>query len=110
MTFEEIENAQAELEAKKTELRAQAVKDSTEKILVAFDSILTPEELASAVYEGFRRRGMNCRIEVKSQKQAKPKAAPKYRNPADNSQTWTGKGKSPRWFDKSRAADFLIPA
>jgi len=26
------------------------------------------------------------------------KVAPKFRNPADPSQTWTGRGKSPRWY------------
>src|SRR3954469_6547125 len=24
--------------------------------------------------------------------------APKYRNPADRSQTWSGRGRQPRWF------------
>jgi DNA-binding protein H-NS len=26
------------------------------------------------------------------------KAAPKYRNPSDPTQTWSGRGKRPRWF------------
>ena len=26
------------------------------------------------------------------------KIAPKYRNPADHSQTWSGRGPQPRWF------------
>lgn len=26
------------------------------------------------------------------------KAAPKYANPADKSQTWTGKGRQPNWY------------
>ncbi|MEO6968449.1 MAG: H-NS histone family protein [Rhodanobacteraceae bacterium] len=26
------------------------------------------------------------------------KVAPKYRNPADSSMTWSGRGKRPRWF------------
>lgn len=26
------------------------------------------------------------------------KSAPKYANPADTSQTWTGKGRQPNWF------------
>lgn len=26
------------------------------------------------------------------------KVKPKYRNPADPAQTWTGRGKRPRWF------------
>jgi DNA-binding protein H-NS len=29
---------------------------------------------------------------------ARGKVKPKYRNPADPSQTWTGRGKRPRWF------------
>jgi DNA-binding protein H-NS len=27
------------------------------------------------------------------------KVAPKYRNPADPSQTWSGRGRQPRWFN-----------
>ena len=33
---------------------------------------------------------------VKIAKKRKP-AAPKYANPADPSQTWTGRGRKPRW-------------
>jgi DNA-binding protein H-NS len=29
---------------------------------------------------------------------ARGKVKPKYRNPADPAQTWTGRGKRPRWF------------
>ncbi len=41
------------------------------------------------------------------------KVAPKYRNPADPSQTWTGRGKRPRWFSEALAqgrkeSDLLI--
>lgn len=41
--------------------------------------------------------------------------APKYRNPADHKQTWTGRGKAPLWFNalidsgKTRE-ELLIPA
>jgi DNA-binding protein H-NS len=43
---------------------------------------------------------------------AKPKAtrrasgpvAPKYRNPADTEQTWSGRGKRPRWFNEALKA------
>jgi DNA-binding protein H-NS len=28
----------------------------------------------------------------------RPRVAPKYRNPADTSQTWSGRGRQPRWF------------
>ncbi|TAL74092.1 MAG: H-NS histone family protein [Rhodanobacter sp.] len=29
---------------------------------------------------------------------------PKYRNPADASQTWSGRGKRPRWFNEALKA------
>jgi DNA-binding protein H-NS len=41
------------------------------------------------VFGGNGRRGGGARRKVK----------PKYRNPADPSQTWTGRGKRPRWFN-----------
>ena len=34
----------------------------------------------------------------------KPKSPPKYANPADKSQTWTGKGRQPDWFKIAVAA------
>jgi len=49
-----------------------------------------------------------------------PKAAkerksvpPKYRNPADGTQTWTGRGRKPKWIEEALASgasldDFLI--
>jgi len=35
------------------------------------------------------------------------KVAPKYRNPATG-QTWTGRGKAPKWIDGKDRAKFLI--
>ncbi|MGH8041104.1 MAG: H-NS family nucleoid-associated regulatory protein [Rudaea sp.] len=35
----------------------------------------------------------------RGRKKQRRKAAPKYRNPADSSQTWSGRGKRPRWFN-----------
>ena len=32
------------------------------------------------------------------------KVAPKYRNPADTTQTWSGRGKHPRWFNDALKA------
>jgi DNA-binding protein H-NS len=31
-------------------------------------------------------------------------AKPKYRNPADHAQTWSGRGKRPRWFNAALSA------
>lgn len=35
---------------------------------------------------------------------ARGKVKPKYRNPADPSQTWSGRGKRPRWFHAALSA------
>jgi len=37
-------------------------------------------------------------------KTAKGRGAPKYRNPKDPAQTWTGKGRRPEWFVKALAS------
>jgi DNA-binding protein H-NS len=37
------------------------------------------------------------RSESKRERRAYPKVLPKYRNPADRSETWAGRGKQPRW-------------
>jgi DNA-binding protein H-NS len=39
----------------------------------------------------------------KGRKTRRPAAA-KYRNPADPAQTWSGRGKRPRWFNAALAA------
>lgn len=36
-------------------------------------------------------------------KSRKAKSAPKYANPADASQTWTGRGKPPNWYREALA-------
>ena len=40
-------------------------------------------------------------------KPAARKVAPKYRDPATGS-LWTGRGRAPLWFDKSRVQDFSL--
>lgn len=47
------------------------------------------------------------------QRRKYPPVQPKYRNPADRSQTWAGRGKQPRWLvaqlkSGKKVEDFLI--
>lgn len=49
----------------------------------------------------------------KNTKPAKPALAPKYRNPDNNSETWTGRGLRPRWLQErldngAKIEEFLI--
>lgn len=50
----------------------------------------------------------NLRVEIKDRDDKTPakkaKGAVKYRNPEDPQQTWTGRGKRPRWLVDSLAA------
>lgn len=36
---------------------------------------------------------------ARKSKGTRSKARPKYRNPADHAQTWSGRGKRPHWFN-----------
>lgn len=47
-----------------------------------------------AIEELFGTRGRKTRRAAK----------PKFRNPADHAQTWSGRGKRPRWFDAALSA------
>ena len=40
----------------------------------------------------------------RSQTKGRAKGVPKYRNPADPSQTWTGKGRRPKWILEAEEA------
>lgn len=37
-------------------------------------------------------------VQIKNIGRVRKEAAPKYRNPADDKQTWTGRGRAPAWF------------
>lgn len=41
---------------------------------------------------------------AKAKSAPKAKAAPKFANPANASQTWTGKGRQPEWYKSAIAA------
>lgn len=51
---------------------------------------------------------------VKRRKRKRPKVAPKYRDPDNPRNTWSGRGNQPRWLAEKvkrgrHATDFLIP-
>ncbi|GLQ47665.1 DNA-binding protein [Dyella lipolytica] len=41
---------------------------------------------------------------VRGKRRSTGSVAPKYRNPADPEQTWSGRGKRPRWFNDALKA------
>ena len=78
-------------ERRKDEIATEGVSRLRDRILkLIADEGFTFEQ----VFGGKRGRGKARGSKVK----------PKYRNPADTSQTWAGRGKRPRWFNDALAA------
>lgn len=77
-----IKNAEAQMESS----RKNHIKDVRTKI----DGILASAGLS--IGEVYPTRGS------KAAKGAKAAVAPKYRNPGNATQTWSGRGKRPAWF------------
>ena len=99
---------------KLSETELQNVIDQAEKALID-KQVLKRKEVIAQIKELAVSIGVMVDIKEINNKVTKKgkKVAPKYRNPADSNQTWTGRGVSPKWIqvlvesgrDKS---DFLI--
>jgi DNA-binding protein H-NS len=82
-----------------SEIELQAVIEKAEKVLKEKQSskrkevIVKIKELAASI-------GVNVDIQEgeKVLEKRSAKVAPKYRNPAESSQTWTGRGLPPKWL------------
>ena len=93
---------------------AELTEKQLEKLKSDIDNELvgrTKQKLAEArkaVEEAAKKHGfcLHDLLGGKGKAKAAPKAAgaPKYRNPADASQTWSGRGRQPEWFKSAVAA------
>ena len=63
-------------------------------------------EALAAVEEAARAAGFSLKelLSDESLAKGKTKAAPKYANPADPTQTWTGRGRKPKWVEELLAS------
>ncbi|MCO6383227.1 H-NS family nucleoid-associated regulatory protein [Oceanicola sp. 502str15] len=104
MNRKELEKLKADIEKALVKLAdddKKAAKAAAEKAALAHGFSL--EELTGGAKRG-RKAG---------KKTSGPKGAPKYANPADTSQTWTGRGRQPAWIKEGLGAgksleDFAI--
>lgn len=63
------------------------------------------DDVRAQVMELIEKRGYTFNDLFGDQRGKKrAKAAPKYRNPADADQTWSGRGKRPRWYAEALEA------
>ena len=81
----------AKAQTRQTELRREQVSTVRDKVnaLIKAEGF-TFDDLFGARAPKSRRAGTTV--------------APKYRNPDDAEQTWSGRGKRPRWFNEALAA------
>lgn len=80
-----IKNAEAQMES--------ARKNQVQEVRTKMDALLKGAGLT--IDEVYPRRG------GKSGKGPKAAVAPKYRNPENAAQTWSGRGKRPLWFSEA---------
>lgn len=96
--------------------KEQALKSkSHEKILaqivtMAKDAGLSAADIAKALNSGKPAKAVKAPKAAKKGALAGKKVAPKYCNPANPEQTWTGRGVSPTWVQALKAAGTLDTA
>jgi DNA-binding protein H-NS len=82
----ELKNLQAQIDKAIKDRQQDEVKKAREQIL----SIA--QGLGVSVEELLAKNG------TKAKAASGNKVQPQYQNPADNSQTWTGRGRQPKWI------------
>jgi DNA-binding protein H-NS len=94
-SYQELLKQQEALAQQIEEARKREISDAVARVraLVA-EYHLTADDVFSASRKG---RGRSTGMKV----------APKYRDPATG-QTWTGRGKAPKWIDGRDRSQFLI--
>jgi len=81
-----LKNLQAEIEKTIKDRQQDEVKKAREQILSIAQGLgVSVEELLAK--NGAKPKAVNGK-----------KAKPQYQNPADNSQTWAGRGRQPKWI------------
>lgn len=107
--------AKAQQQQTKLTTRAPIAKVRSKIVKYAKSEGYSIEELFGAGEAPAATRGRKAAVAKKSPMAGRKlgKVAPKYRNPANTKETWTGRGKQPRWLAAYVASgkqpeDFLI--
>jgi DNA-binding protein H-NS len=79
-------------------------------VLMAKEAGLSASDIAKALNAGKATKAVKATKATKKGTLAGKKVAPKYRNPANPEQTWTGRGVSPTWVQELKAAGTLDAA
>jgi DNA-binding protein H-NS len=79
-------------------------------VALAKEAGLTAADITKALSAGKPAKAGKAPKAAKKGALAGKKVAPKYRNPANPEQTWTGRGVSPTWVQALKAAGILDSA
>lgn len=88
--------------------KAKHAKALTAIVKIAKEAGLTADDVAGALKSG--KAAAKKKAVAKKSANAGKSVAPKYRNPANPEQTWTGRGKSPTWVTALKTAGTLDSA
>lgn len=103
-----IQKQIAELQKKQQALLAKSnTKVIAQIVALAKKNGISIDDIAGALKS---TRQTASKVSRKMPSSARPKVAPKYRNPVDASQTWTGRGKAPLWAQAMKDAGTLDTA
>jgi DNA-binding protein H-NS len=99
------------LEKREKALQTRTHTRAIEKILaIAKDAGLSAADISAAMGGG-KKKSAKAKVTGAVKKAgSRGKVAPKYKNPADSTQTWTGRGKSPVWVQALKNAGTLDSA
>lgn len=101
LSVEDLKRLQVEAEALIASKKDQAIEDAYDQILVIAESV------------GFSVEELLELGEQKRKKTTRKAVEPRYRNKNNAEETWTGRGKQPRWLvaeleKGAKLEDFLI--
>ena len=96
MTIDISKLNEAQLTALSGKIQARLQDLQLEKVARVRDKVIAMITLEGVDHADLMEHTAFARRKKRVSKVAK--VAPKYRNPADPSQTWSGRGRQPRWF------------
>jgi DNA-binding protein H-NS len=97
-----LRRAKEAIEKKEKALLNRTQGKAIDKIVeIATQNAITPEQIVAALNSGRRPKPKSPRTDRKPST-AGGKVAPKYRNPANPEQLWTGRGRAPSWAQELR--------
>ena len=114
-------NTQAQIAKLKKQLEALQKKESAVKskkqdkalaaiVKLAKENEISAKDIEAAMGSSKAKKATKAKGAAKKSSLSGKKVAPKYRNPSNHEQTWTGRGVSPTWVQALKAEGKLESA